>query len=386
MKNCAKMVARTFFGVCLVSLYSGQASGQTVQDQVNGATVFSSIPVNITQKFKPSPSKKAKLDFENWDHFLDSIILYMGPAVRKRAPKVMESGTRIVARDDSTYRYEGNKVVYTYMNDAEKAWLKGYVRDLESLANKTDVTTLSREDQLAFWYNLHNSAIIDIIADYYPVKFPERIKPLSESSGSLHEAKIFNISGVPLSLRDIREKIVYPNWKNPLVIYGFHHGNLGGPSIATAAYDRDNLFLNLRQNADEFINSFRSYHLGKISVLYRDVSPHYFPAGEADIRAHFRKYMRPDVYKYVETYDKLKWHKPFAQVADVAGGVGFGNSTSPVARVGQGGAAGSPPAFTEAVSARAKRIVIARERGYFSNEVIIEDIESGDTDLNESEK
>ena len=76
MKNCAKMVARTFFGVCLVSLYSGQASGQTVQDQVNGATVFSSIPVNITQKFKPSPSKKAKLDFENWDHFLDSIILY----------------------------------------------------------------------------------------------------------------------------------------------------------------------------------------------------------------------------------------------------------------------------------------------------------------------
>ena len=384
MKTLNRTIRAVLLGTGLMGLYSVNGWSQAVTSLAPQASVLlnsSNTTVNITQKFTPRPSVKTKIDFNNWDHFLENIILYMGPAVRKRAPKVMESGTRIILRDDSAYRFEGNKVVYTLMRRDEKAWLRSYVADLQSLANKTDITTLSRDNQLAFWYNLHNAAVISHIADHYPVKYPERIKPLENDLTTLHDAKILNISGVGLSLRDIREKIVYPNWKNPLVIYGFHHGNLGGPSISTSAYDHSNLHYILRQNAAEFVNSLRGFYIGRISDFYRTTSPYYFPNGEADIRNHLKDHMRPEVYKEVESYKTLRWHKPLTQVADIAGGVGYGNSTSPVARVGQGGAAGLPPAFTEVVSAREERLFIARDRGYFNGEVTIEDIETDNIDL-----
>ena len=383
MKNkTRKLTSQLLLSVCLMGLYSLNIQAQIAPRSSNVEQSLPLLTLNITQEFAPRPSKSAQLSFENWDHFLSEIVLYTGPAVRKRAPKVTPSGgTRLILRDNSPYRYEGNKVVYTFMGRAEKKWLKEYVSDLEALSNETDITSLSKNDQLSYWYNLHNAAVISLIAQNYPVKFPERLKPIKGSSETFHDAKILNISGVPLSLRDIREKIVYPNWKNPLVIYGFHHGNLGGPSIALRAYERDTLLHTLSENADEFINSFRSYRRNKISPLYRDVIPYYFPNGESDIRAHFKRYMRPEVYAHVETYKTLRWHRPLPQTADVSGGVGFGNTPFVVATVGQGGNASLPAAFSEHANARRERIRIARQRGYLRNSVIIEDIETSDTDL-----
>jgi len=253
--------------------------------------------------------------------------------------------------------------------------------DMKVIKFFTRFSIQPRDDQLAYWYNLHNVALISLIAENYPVKYPERIKPLKKNPETLHDAKILTISGVPLSLRDIREKIVYPNWKNPLVIYGFHLGNLGSPSISTRAYDRDTLHYNLRERADIFTNSFRGFRLGKISRLYESVSRFYFPNGESDIRAHFKKYMRPSVYESLESYETLRWHKPLPQIADVAGGVGFGTSAQSIARVGQGGTAALPVAFNAFVRARSERFRAAKRRGWLKGDVIIEDINTEDIDL-----
>ena len=381
MKNLlGKMTGSISLTLCLMGMYAMNVQAQKTSRDDSLVASTSSTAINITNKFAPQPSSKVRLNFENWDHFLSGIVLNMGPAVRKRAPRVVGTGTRIITRDDSLYRFEGNKILYTHMGRAEKDWLKTYVSDLEELSTQTDITTLSMNDQLSYWYNLHNAAVISLIAPKYPLKTPEKLKPLKNSSETLHDAKILNVSGVPLSLRDIREKIVYPNWKNPLVIYGFHHGHLGGPSIAHRAYEHDRLHDMLNLNAAEFVNSFRGYRVGKIALLYKMATPFYFPNGESDIRAHLKRYMRPEVYKLVESYDALDWHKPLSQTADASGGVGLGTSSAPVTFVGRGGTSVSA-AFGELLAARRERIRLARKRGYFTHSVTIEDIETSDTDL-----
>jgi len=377
MKNkIGKLTGQLLLSVCLMGLYSVKIQAQTAPSDSNVEQTLPLIALNITQEFEPRPSSTRRLDFGNWSHFLSNVVLNMGPAVRVRAPRVRVSGTRIVKRDSSAYRLEGNKVIYTLMRDNEKKWLKEYVRDLEILSTEIDITTLPKDDQLSYWYNLHNAAVISLIANNYPVRFPEDLTPLLDSEDTLHDAKILNIAGVPLSLRDIREKIVYPNWKNPLVIYGFHHGKLGGPSIALQAYEHNTLSYLLNLNANEFINSFRGYRIGKISLLYKAASPFYFPNGEEDIRAHFKRYMRPEVYKSVELYESLRWHKSLPQTADVSGGVGYRSSPVVVNFLNRGASSGLPIAFSEVFKAREVRFRVARKRGLLKGDVTIDDLDS----------
>ena len=206
------------------------------------------------------------------------------------------------------------------MKKPHQDFLALYQNDLEKLSDEIDVTTLSRNDQLSYWFNLHNVALINQIALHYPTRFPDNIAPVEGSLDKLHDAKILNVMGKKVSLRDIREKIVYQHWKDSIVIYGFHHGNLGGPNIALSAYDRDNVQQVLTFNAGDFANSFRGFRDGKISPIYRETMPFYFTNGEENIRAHLKRFMRPELFEELSTYKILKWHRPIRDIADLAGG------------------------------------------------------------------
>jgi len=184
-----------------------------------------SQPSTASSHFTPRPSVETRLDFDTWDFMLSETVLYMGPSTRTRSAKNQaQTGTRINRSHISPYKMEGNKVLYALMKDEVKSEMKLYAEELIALGNRLDIPSLPKNEQLAYWINLHNAVLITTVSDSYPgpKRRPTLIKPIKGPDPKLHDAKLILIDDHRLSLRDIREKIVFPNWKNGDVPYAFH--------------------------------------------------------------------------------------------------------------------------------------------------------------------
>jgi len=347
------------------------------------------IKSGLTQFFKPNPSVSTRLNFDVWSDWLEGNVLFMGPSTRNWAPsafRTRSTGSRLIPGHKSRFRHEGNKILYATMGNARKEFLELYQAELEQLSEDVDITSLPRDQQLAYWFNLHNVALINQIAKHYPVKFPENIEPISGQENRLHDSKILKVRGQKLSLRDIREKIVYQHWTDSIVIYGFHHGTLGGPNIAFGAYEGERLYEVLEFNAIDYSNSMRGYSAGKISPIYRDATPFFFQDGKETVEDHLKRFMRPQLFAELSELETLKWHKPIRYIADLAGGKPRTTRAGISFLSTEGGLTNSnsltPIYVMEFIRARHNNIAFARKKGWLaSGEVVIKDIQTIDPDL-----
>jgi len=341
----------------------------------------SSVKTNIYSQFKPTPSRSTRLDFERMDLLLNGSVLFTGPSLRVPARKPQAYvGTRFIKKHTSPYRLEGNKIVYSLFTRSQKALIQDYLTELEKLPSELDITQFSKNDQLSYWLNIHNLALINEIAKFYPIRYPKTIKPIKGSKDRLHDAKILTINGAQLSLRDIRENIGYKNWDNPIVIYGFHDGTLGSPSLSAIAFERDTVKRLLRENAVEFTNSLRGFRENKISPFYKDIAPFYFKNFESDIQSHFQKFMRSEVFAEFQSVQTLKFHSEIDVISDTTGGYGKSALGANVYSDGRLGSFGLPLATSEYIEERNTKMLKLKERGLFSSgTVIIEDIETEDS-------
>ncbi|MFN3864008.1 MAG: DUF547 domain-containing protein [Erythrobacter sp.] len=243
--------------------------------------------------FAPSRTPNAdKIDYSIWDEAMKNIVVSMGPSLRESAPRPEPSlGSRRQYGHVSRYRLEGTRVMFSFLDANVIASFTEYRKDLENTASIVDIQALSRNEQLAYWINLHNVALVEQIAKAWPVRQPREIRI---DGVPLDEARFITVEGIRLSPRDIREKIVYRHWKSPEVIYGFWRGEIGGPSLQKEAFNADNVARLLQRGASDFVNSLRgTQELGNrllVSELYLEAAPYYFPNFEADLRAHLARH------------------------------------------------------------------------------------------------
>jgi hypothetical protein len=280
-------------------------------------------PASIYNTFIPGREPiRHRIDYEIWDYALKNMVISMGPSLRKTAggsPAIM--GTRRRFGHNSIYRLEGSMVAFGFLTPEAIASFTEYRKDLERVSDTLDLQTLPRNEQLAYWINLHNVAMVELMAKEWPVRQPRQI----DFGGiGMHDVRFITVEGVKLSLRDIREHIVYPNWKDPKVIYGFWRGEIGGPELQREAYTGANVASLLNIAADGFINSLRGTQKRgsqlHVSTLYEEVAPFYFPNFEEDLRAHFAQYANEDV---AEILAKTSGARPTIRepdIADLSGG------------------------------------------------------------------
>ncbi|WP_324074207.1 MAG: DUF547 domain-containing protein [Erythrobacter sp.] len=232
------------------------------------------------------------IDYSIWDEAMKNIVVSMGPSLRESAPRPDPSfGTRRQYGHVSRYRLEGTRVMFSFLDRDVIASFSEYRRDLENTATIVDIQALPRNEQLAYWINLHNVALVEQIALAWPIRQPREILI---DGVHLDEARFITVEGVRLSPRDIREKIVYRHWKDPAVIYGFWRGEIGGPSLQREAFNAENVGRLLVRGAADFVNSLRgTQELGgrlQVSELYKEAAPFFFPDFERDLRAHLARY------------------------------------------------------------------------------------------------
>ncbi|MEM1194468.1 MAG: DUF547 domain-containing protein [Pseudomonadota bacterium] len=287
----------------------------TVPASAQGAEPFATFAP--TQK-----SSSASIDYDVWNEAVQNIVISMGPSLRQTAGRPPEGfGTRRVYGHTSRYRLEGTRVTFSFLDKTIIGNLAQYRQDLQATPDKVDLQSLSRNEQLAFWINLHNVALVEKIAENWPVRQP---RSLEIDGVPLDEAKFITVEGVSMSLKDIRENVVYANWDDPMVMYGFWRGEIGGPSIQRQAFTGENVARLLERSAREFVNSLRGTQKSggtmQVSAYYEEVAPFFFSDFEEDVRAHIAQYAQEDVSKILAETDKAEATITEYDIADLAGG------------------------------------------------------------------
>ena len=356
----------------------------------NGATPSIAVSNSEFSIFTPQQQTHSKsIDYSVLDAILSNVVVDLGPSTRifQRRPDP-ELGTRIVNGHTSPYRLEGKRIMFSFLDNDFKSGVSDYRKDLQEVGSKIDLTRFSRDEQLAYWLNLHNVAVIEQIALNYPAKSPRKIKiDVNGNKVDFHNAKFMTVKGVSLSLRDIREKIVYPNWDSPEIIYGFFHGDIGSPSVQEYAFTPDRFDFIFSSNAEEFVNSLRGVRETSkgisISEIYENVGRFYFKDSDAALRQHLLKHANEDVREILQSGENFVSSRPVDVIADLAGGSRrIPNLAVQSSDLSDNRNRNLPPGVARILRESANKYEILRRRGVVggirNGTVTIQDIETSD--------
>ncbi|MCA9550014.1 MAG: DUF547 domain-containing protein [Myxococcales bacterium] len=286
------------------------------------------VPKGIDQlaMFEPKPDGRVvRIEYQCTDAVLNAVVLDTGPSLRQWMPSPAPiPGTRIMGQDSSPFRLEGNKVRFVELLDGHRAAIASCLEGLVAIGGEVDIPRMPRDEQLAYWMNLHNMIVINELAKAYPVSKPRELE-VGAQGLSLHSAPLVEVSGVRLSLNDIRQGIVFRYWRDPRVMYGFFTGELASPSIRTRAWVAASLSKDLDANAREFVNSLRGVREVRngvliVSPLYEDARDALFPNWPTDLRAHLRAFAGKDVEGALERTNRITLGRYEARTADLVGG------------------------------------------------------------------
>ena len=283
------------------------------------------VPALAFSQFRPADTREDHtIDYGYLDEALRWMVVPMGPSLRQGAPRVdPRLGTRRIQGHESRFRLEGNRVAFSFFTDDIRSSLSEYRADLERVGSTLDITRIPRNEQLAFWLNLHNVAVIEALAYEYPLGQPGQRRFGAEKE-NLDDTKLVTVRGVQLSPRDIRERIVYANWRDPKVMYGFWRGEIGGPSIQRIAFNGSNVSPLLDASAKEFVNSLRGVQKYdgalQVSELYREAAPFYFESDD-ELRSHIAQFAEEDVQKLLGKTARIAFSPDYEKdVADLSRG------------------------------------------------------------------
>lgn len=137
-----------------------------------------------------------------------------------------------------------NMVRYGDITQADHKALQAYLASL----TRVPLAKYNRNEQLAYWINLYNAALLNLVINHYPIKSVRDI----DNPWNL---TVVRIDGINLSLNAIRNRILWPLWHYPILYYGLSWAAIGGPELHDKAYVGDGIYQQLTANARRFIAS-----------------------------------------------------------------------------------------------------------------------------------
>ena len=182
-----------------------------------------------------------------------------------------------------------NYLAYSNVNAGDKAALKAYVKSLETRG--TD--GLSRDEEMAFWFNLYNAKTIDVILDAYPLKSIRKLGPLN--SGPWDKKNMNVVGKGQMSLNDVEHGTLRKNWQEPRIHYAVNCASIGCPNLKATPWTAENLEADLRQAAIDYINHPRGFNVEGGKVTASKIFDWYkedFGGNKAGILAHARQYAK----------------------------------------------------------------------------------------------
>jgi len=181
-----------------------------------------------------------------------------------------------------------NLVRYEAVSAEDKATLKTYISMLE----KTDWTTLEKNDEMAFWFNLYNAKTLDVVLDNYPVKSIKKI-----NGRGPWKTKNMTVNGTEMSLDNIEHDTVRAKYDEPRVHYAFNCASIGCPNLKMTAWEGETLDAELTQAARDFIASDRGVRVDGNDIEVSNIYKWYkedFGDNEKSLKQHLATYANAD--------------------------------------------------------------------------------------------
>lgn len=180
-----------------------------------------------------------------------------------------------------------NLLDYGAVTDADHQSLKDYIATLEQLTP----STMSQNEELAFWFNLYNAKTIDLIVEAYPVK---SIRSLGLLGSGPWGKKVLTVEGNELSLDNIEHDTVREKYDEPRVHYAFNCASIGCPNLAFTAWEADTLDDRLDDAARAYIAHPRGISVdnrGRVtaSSIYKWFKED-FGSNDSEVLDHIRQY------------------------------------------------------------------------------------------------
>jgi hypothetical protein len=249
-------------------------------------------------------NSKLEMDFSIVDQLLHAGVMNMGPSTRAYAKNVTPSstGTRLTQTVDRATENEANRFFYETLKEEQEKILK-LRKELEAIPSFTPLNQYTKEAQLAYWLNLYNVTLINELAVIYPLN---NLKPVLTGEESILDKKILLVDNVQLSLNDIHYRVLpvlYPD--STLYIYGLHQGVKGSPNIRTKAFSAREVKQQLKENAQEFVNSNRGTQFNggegviRVSNFYKRNSQ-LFPDFNKSLQSHLLQFADTSIRKPIK--------------------------------------------------------------------------------------
>jgi hypothetical protein len=195
---------------------------------------------------------------------------------------------RLLARYVAPGRDGVNRVAYARWkaSAADRQALAGYIGALE----QTQVATLSRPEQFAYWVNLYNAATVRLILERYPVGSIREIKPHPLAFGPW-KTPVVTVGGTRLSLDDMEHGILRKGWREPRVHYAVNCASYGCPNLRTRAFTGPSLEADLTAAAAAYVNHPRGARVVDGRLIVSSIYSWYkedFGGSDSGVIAHLR--------------------------------------------------------------------------------------------------
>jgi hypothetical protein len=206
---------------------------------------------------------------------------------------------------------------YGAVTAADRTALRAYVRSLE----RVQVSSLPRNEQFAFWMNLYNALIVELVLDHYPI---DSVRDIGMVSGSSSEGpwamQRVTIEGKGLSPDDIEHRIVRPGWKDCRIHYGFNCATLGGPNLTAEPFLGRAVDDQLDAAAVAFINHPRGVRIEPRGLATSSLYHWYradFGGSDRGVIRHLMTYAAPRLAMRLQTFEHIADHSYDWRLNDV---------------------------------------------------------------------
>ncbi|MEO8398515.1 MAG: DUF547 domain-containing protein [Ignavibacteriaceae bacterium] len=122
--------------------------------------------------------------------------------------------------------------------------------------SEADLSGLNKNEKLAFWINSYNALAIKNVLNNPGMKSPIKVE------GFFKEDK-FEVAGKMLTLDQIENEVIRPEFKEPLIHFGIVCAAKGCPQIRSEAYNSKNVIEMLKENAKKYFRSDKGFILNR---------------------------------------------------------------------------------------------------------------------------
>jgi hypothetical protein len=131
----------------------------------------------------------------------------------------------------------------------------------------------SKEDQIAFWINVYNIQMLNIIIENYPIESnrilrmlpgwePDSIRYIDKKVGGIEKQK-FVVMSEEFTFEELEQKIFYERFNEPRAFFAITHASYSSPPLRNEPYSGKKLNEQLNDQIKEYLGNSSNFQINK---------------------------------------------------------------------------------------------------------------------------